>query len=156
MKRISEIYIIKSIIFSDTTLYSENIPLDNRTNEELNILNDSRIKVILNLFEINFIFISYEESESQNIITNIIAKIKKRLGGDELLYNIVNKIKDSNKNINFCNLDKIYGKNDGEKIFLENKKIKDLNFDEINYTIYIPDFMLMKLIWKSNYEKNFK
>ena len=156
MKRISEIYIIKSIIFSDTTLYSENIPLDNRTNEELNILNDSRIKVILNLFEINFIFISYEDGESQNILTNIIAKIKKRVGGDELLYNIVNKIKDSKKNINFCNLDKIYGKKDGDKIFLENKKFKDLNLEEINYTIYIPDYMFMKLIWISMDDEEFQ
>ena len=152
MKIISETYIIKGIIFSDTNLYLENIPLDNRTNEELNILNDSRIKVILNLFEINFIFISYEDGEIQDII----AKIKKRVGEDELLYNIVNKIKDSNKNINFCNLNKIYGKNDGDKIFLENKKLKDLNLEEINYTIYIPDFMFMKLIWISKDDNEFQ
>ena len=69
IKNISNNYKIKKIIFSDTILYSQDIPLDDRTNEDLNILNDSRIKIILNIFNINFIIISNDENE--NILTNI-------------------------------------------------------------------------------------
>ena len=125
-------------------LYSEDNPLENRTNEELNILDDSRIKIIFFILNVNFIIINDEENENE------IAKINKRVHDEELLYNIINDLRGSNELLKFYNSGKIYGKNNNEKIFLKNSKIKDLNLEKINYNIYIyiEGNIMIKLIWK--------